>query len=598
MVHPPPNDNLIKVNDEYGREMYIDKDSWLNDVLLGNLKESQDNPDALYSLLISAVEDGFSEFVEKDAARLYEIDPIKERGACVYAIILMNNKKLDKAEAVLNHSIETLGETGILLTNLAKVYSYRGDEKQAEATLWRALEKDPNQENAVEWYYAIYFEKGGKDEAHAALIRLSRIDGSWRALLFLARDALEQGSKDAAISFYETILAQPSHLDIQTLQQMSGDLGRCGYIEDIIQIIAPHYKVEQHGFEVGNNLIKAYFELKQFKKAQDLVNQLFAFNRPDWKEGLSYWQNELDQQSGNYGPVEENRVKVSMIPISIPVWLHKLKGLFPKKADDVFSIITISPSCSLAHPSDQVVKEQSTKEGILSRGLILDLCDKINLESQAKATMYLPSNDAEGLVLFGERYSDKWAAALLDRYPANLLILPHLYADKEQWELEFRVYEPKQAKPLKTLRAPFNPDSPGPELQGIFNELFLYLKAQYQIEDQTSPYDLNKFSPHAFMHYTACNENCMVFSLACIKPDGKDSLYGERHMIDSLLVFALDEPTSDIPKLMLLSSLIKSKTFGSEVYKEYDSKVRKLLKDHPVTSSLQSIVLWCTTHLF
>ena len=42
--------NLISVYDEYGRELFITKDTWRKDVLPGTLKDNWDTPDELCNI--------------------------------------------------------------------------------------------------------------------------------------------------------------------------------------------------------------------------------------------------------------------------------------------------------------------------------------------------------------------------------------------------------------------------------------------------------------------------------------------------------------------------------------------------------------------
>ena len=51
---------LITVHDAYGREFQIARHEWQEKVLQPNLKEKWNEPDALYSMIVSALNDGFA----------------------------------------------------------------------------------------------------------------------------------------------------------------------------------------------------------------------------------------------------------------------------------------------------------------------------------------------------------------------------------------------------------------------------------------------------------------------------------------------------------------------------------------------------------
>jgi Flp pilus assembly protein TadD len=137
--------NLIRVYDKYGRQLFVTKEAWRTDVLPGTIQANWDNPDQLYNLIIAALNDGFRADILEAATHLYDVDAERLRAANLWGIVLMEEGRLDEAEHVFNAFIRQHGESGVILTNLAKIFAKRGDEAKAERTLWHALEVDPNQ---------------------------------------------------------------------------------------------------------------------------------------------------------------------------------------------------------------------------------------------------------------------------------------------------------------------------------------------------------------------------------------------------------------------------------------------------------------------
>jgi hypothetical protein len=68
--------NYIRVYDKFGRELFIEKEKWRRDVLPGTLKSNWTNPDQLYSVIVSAFNDGFFSEVLQAAAQLHRISSI------------------------------------------------------------------------------------------------------------------------------------------------------------------------------------------------------------------------------------------------------------------------------------------------------------------------------------------------------------------------------------------------------------------------------------------------------------------------------------------------------------------------------------------
>lgn len=259
---PSAQKDMIRVYDEYGREVLITKQSWRDNVLLGNLEKVKNDPDKLYDMITGALDDGFAKDVVKYAEHLQRIDPIPSRGAVLLGVVYLELERLKDAEHTFRDYIQRHGEDGYILSNLAKVLSRRGDDATANATLWQALELDPNQENAVGWYWSIERECSGDEAGLEALRKISQLPGSWRAQLWLARTALENKQLDQALKYYdEAIRAAPRPVPAPVLGQMSGDLGNHGHLIELLKLTQPHFDVVTHGLQVGNNLIKANVDL-------------------------------------------------------------------------------------------------------------------------------------------------------------------------------------------------------------------------------------------------------------------------------------------------------------------------------------------------
>jgi predicted Zn-dependent protease len=280
--------------DEQGREIYITRQQWWDTFLMGDLEEKRDNPDELYSALVQALNDGFAADIVPYAEHLARTDPIPARGITLLGALYIENDRLDDAERVLNDFLSAHGEDGYVLANLAKIYSRRGDDARAEAALWHALEVDPNQDNGFGWYMSIHQERGGEPALLDAYRRVAALPRSWRAQLWLARDALQKENLSEAEASYAEALARAGRpIPPDFLMQMSADLGESGYLEECVRLVTPHFDPAFHGMGVGNNLIKANMDLGRKDTAGSILNRLRAQNRPEWQEMLDFWDGEL-----------------------------------------------------------------------------------------------------------------------------------------------------------------------------------------------------------------------------------------------------------------------------------------------------------------
>lgn len=296
MTSLPDPTRMILAYDADGREIRVTREQWRDNVLPGAIQQDWNDADRLAGLIIQSLNDGFIDEMARPAERLVELDRNAERAVVLQAIVYMKQGRLDDSERVLQTFCVQHGETGIVLTNLAKVHAERDDEARALDTLWHALQLDPNQDNGLGWFEAIHRDVGGDTAGIAAMRKVAGLPGSWRAQLWLARGELGSHNYAGALALYREALSrvgQPAPADL--LMQMSGDLGNAGRIADILELAGPQFQVHAHGLQVGNNLIKANLHMGRLDDAQRILDELRAQNRPDWGENLAYWDKELTQ---------------------------------------------------------------------------------------------------------------------------------------------------------------------------------------------------------------------------------------------------------------------------------------------------------------
>ena len=586
---------LITVYDKLGREIKLTREQWRDSVLIGHLEKNWDDADALYSAILTAVQDGFESAVLDAAKRLYEIDPNKERGGCMYAIVLMKNSMLSEAESALKDALTEIGDSGVLMTNLAKVYHEQGKLELSEHTLFEGLEFDPNQDNGLDWYLAIQKERGGQAGYFDALKTISDFPNAWRALVWLGREYLESNQKALAIAGYKKALGMQSVVDSYVLQQISGDLGKNGYIEDIIDFVLPRFDLQVHGLTVGNNLIKALIELKRAPEAKSIVEALYAQNRPDWKAGLDYWDQQLDNELKHFGEVKEETVtEVVNMGLPRPAWMVGLEldeSIFPKKSEDTFKVVTLSASCERDEVFDKPRVTKTDTEGTLSRGLPLTICDSLNIKTDAKALMVVPYVKNGGLVFFAKDHKDEDAASIMNATDGDLVILPHLIAKGDTWTMRLRLFEKQDTKLVATMTASFSPDNPAAKLQGLVIKVHDFIRRNYQLKEQSSNAALDQIPAKVYAHYVDANSSCLAILNASESEKGMDSLYGVRHIYDKLMGLASDHLGHSVFMLMFVWALLKDKEAGSVVYQEYFEKLDFLMERVKVSDDLKSAIL-------
>lgn len=293
----PDLSEKVEMVDTYGRRITMSKKEWRDKVMLPALQKSLNDSPELEHQIFQAFQDGFYKDVLPFAQRLLEITQGSENSTAILAVAYLQCEKLEEAEQVLNQCIQKSGPSGILLTNLAKVYSFRGDETKARETLWKALELDPNQENGLDWWLSLQRQEGGEAAYRNSLEKLASFPGTWRPQLWLGVDALDQKNLEQALGYFQhciqTALDMPDVLIV-----VSGELGRHGYLDKMVELVLPLYDPRKHAIQAGTNLLKACLQIKKIAEGKALLEKMFALDRPDLKEVLKNYANEFEKLAG------------------------------------------------------------------------------------------------------------------------------------------------------------------------------------------------------------------------------------------------------------------------------------------------------------
>jgi tetratricopeptide (TPR) repeat protein len=596
----PANDaNPIKVFDKYGRELFITREEWRTNVLPGAIQAKWNDADQLYSLILGALNDGFDADILKVAEHLYRIDPIPLRAACIYGIVLMKNKRLDDAEQVMLSYIEKFGEEGVILTNLAKVHADRNDMQKAEDMLWHALEVDPNQDNGLGWFEAIHRERSGPNGSLEALRRIAALPGSWRAQIWLARAELVEGDLETALVYYQQSLSRLSGIAPgDVLMQISGDLGNQGHLEEILQIVEPRFVVEAHGLEVANNLIKAHLDLGNVESARRILDQLYALNRPDWNPTLSYWDTEIAKAClETSGAKSDAPLEVTLLQVDGPVWLKPSSPaatLFAQNLQEGPVICFLGSSAEKAMDSESIQHQLSDAPGRVNRALPLFLAEQLQFCGRARAKTLVPWVTAKtgGFVLSGVAWSDSDAAAYAQRGEdkSDYIVITHLKALQEPWSVELRIVRVTDGVCLGELATSFNSTHPSDEIRELGQRMLELLSVHAIVSLQPSAPLYQLPQGEYFPDYLVRLEQLLAARCAAMQDRYKESLSGEREIIQGNLRLCLAYPQNVVTRLILAQSLLAIKEIRPAVIEEFAEKVALLQKENPLPQTAQPVV--------
>lgn len=600
----PPEDlrndpNYIGIFDKYGHEMFIKKEEWGKNVLPGVIQSHWNEPAELYDDIIMALNDGFYAKIVDAAKHLFEMDSNYERGACVWGIVLMKNGRLDEAEKVFRDFTGKHGESGVILTNLAKVIGERGGQAESEAILWHALEVDPNLDNGFGWYVAIHREREGEDAARDAMRRVAAIPASWLAQIWLARDALEKKDKAQAMALYGESLSRvgtPTPGDL--LMQISGDLGIAGHIPEILQLIEPRFDVKVHGLAVGNNLIKAHVDLGHQEEAERILEQLYAQNRPDWRESLSFWDTEIAKaRNANKGAPTKDKLKVGMLEGEGPIWLKQTSPavkLFHTKSGSCPLVCILSGTVETMPGEQNNGYQLADTRGRLSRAIPLFFAEQVELKSCAKVRTLVPwiSEPSGGFALFGRAYTEKDAAELANQGPiqSQYIVTTHLKTQTEPWTAEVRLIQADGEKCLSQHTVSLSSASPTAGVLRLAQELLDALNCEAGIRMHPVPPAYALPEEAGFPYYLLRLEQLLAVRCSNIDGVAPGFLNGARDIIDGNIDLCLQTPQSINVRLLLAQTLLSMKHNRPDILTEFAERVRLLQNEHPLSEEAQGIV--------
>ncbi len=598
-MNPADDPNMIRVFDAYGRELFITRQQWRDNVLLGNIEQNWNDADKLAGFITHSLHDQFFEEMVKPAERLQQLEEDTERSAVLLSIVYLKVGRLDDSERVLRHYISRNGESGIVLTNLAKVQAERGDEENTLTTLWHALELDPNQDNGLGWYEVIHREKNGEESGQEALRCIAAIPGSWRAKTWLARAELKAQHLDQALALYRESLAiasKPAPADL--LMQMSGDLGNAGYLAEILQLAEPEFDPKVHGMQVGNNLIKANLDLGRLEQARKVLDQLYAFKRPDWRENLSYWDNEIAKARIAQGkPTTESDIGIELLVGTGPVWLKTntpTASLYPAKSNDAPVVSFLGSTAETPNQPDHVEEQLADPPGRMSRALPIFLVEEIEFLTTARTQAFIPwvARPRGGFLLSAKPWDDTGAVEMAQRceLKSDYVVVTHLLAATDVWTVQLRLVRTTDSQCLGQIVESFPMTTPTTAIRQLAHQLRVLLGKQPGIT--SLPCTPNYMVPDGtqFAVYLLRLEQMLAVSCNSMDKNKSQGLSGEREIIDGNLQQCLDFPLSVNARILFAKTLLYMKDVRPDILPEFAERIALLQKEKPLTEPAHGVI--------
>ena len=308
--------------------------------------------------------------------------------------------------------------------------------------------------------------------------------------LALAREKLEEKDLAGAVAIYEELLRSAGNR-ADVLVTLSGDLGSCGYVDQIVELVAPCYDAELHGPATGLNLLQAYLATHNTDAAQHLLDILFALNRPELQVRLHGFSNALAElleaerrgalsQAPRAGGPAAPGSFVSLASISKPIWAYGLEtipGLLPIKEERLrrvaFAQLALLDQTDLAED----MKKPEDEFGRFCRGFPLWMAESFYFSPPYSPIAAIGTMNKEHYMMFGTEWTTTNIRELVDTASAiDYVFTGALRHQSEDFELTLKVWEVRRFRERKAFTARWTPSTADAELTKLAETIRMFME--------------------------------------------------------------------------------------------------------------------------
>jgi hypothetical protein len=315
-----------------------------------------------------------------------------------------------------------------------------------------------------------------------------------KAQLLAAREKLDAKDLPGAIAIYDELLASSGDRP-DVLVALSGDLGSCGYVDQIIELVAPRYDAQRHGPATGINLLQAYLATRNTNAAQHLLDILFALKQPELEQRLYGFSNALAElleaerrgqlPSASTGAATQEiddegappPIKtIHLVSISRPLWSYGLEGvtnLLPPKEGRKRRVAF----AQLATPdvNDWLQKMSQPEDDLarLSRGLPLWLSETMYFCPHYAPIAAIAMAGKEHYGIFAAEWTTDNIRQLVDTCEGGLdyVFTGALRLRNGDYDLVLRLWEIKKLRERKVFNLHWTPATANAELNALLEQL-------------------------------------------------------------------------------------------------------------------------------
>lgn len=553
-----------------------------------------EQPDELASLVSDATKKGFAGSVLDGARHLYRMDESATQGIrcpLLLANALIASGELSQAKTILHHP--ALQDDAEALEARGRLCLADGDFDGANALFWRAIMLSPNKKSVFDSWLRIQ----PPQTADAALFAATKIAGSWRAKIVLAKKDFSSRRGDLAVVVCREIVSSVSASESgAAMSEVAEMLGEYGYQHEIIELLEKKFSPKDHGIQTGRNLIKAYLDLGQFEAAKEIVGGLYAVGNQTWHKALFSWSLEI-ARAANALAAEDRSSSVlagqtTFLSVESPLWVsdrEQCAALLPPKnaTSPLFAFMgaTIEASDDIREFGLSPNNEHALK------GFSLLCAEELAYNTEARTFLVEPwIGGSFGCALASSEPWHPKAALAVARsvIDADYCVLTHFSVAAMDANIQVRVIDTGSDRVLKEISSVIsvNPKSFAALLRKIVAGISQ--TAGLTVEPQTAFY-LKNSQKTILSNVTPL---CALLSLYCMNAQKTDPIYeaGGRELIFRQIWFCEESPTNVVSRAILTQMLDSMKIRIPGIVGEFEARLCELQKKHPIRSSAGVIV--------
>jgi tetratricopeptide (TPR) repeat protein len=585
--------DTITVFDSQGQPREIPRAEFMEQALPKLLAAAWNDANMLAQQITFALGEGMHAGALDAARRLDELDGGSERSKVLLAAVEFQNGGQEAAENALRETLAKHGESAVAVINLARVRAGRGDQGEAETLLERALQLDPNQENALGWRCQLLQERSGDPAVLEFLKSWRETPGHWRARLWLASHWMRTGQLDDGLEELRLCIADSSR-DAAAFLSASAELGKAGCLEELVAWVGPYFDERRHRPETGFNLMQALLQLQRRDEALAVFKRMAALNMAPLVPALTQFAKALGvdaptapqvapgapAQQGQAAGQAQQQLEIRLFVIQGPVWGQGIGApwLLPEKAADA-PIVAFAGFCdtTLNVAKDAPAPQIDEVRNRLSRALPMYLCEAVWLRTQARADVIVPILPGGAFVVTGQLWP---AETLLKGRPENqkpkFLIQGSLTKDDSGLGVELIAYDGKTSKEVHRIAVSGLASLSGVSVR-LEKELLEWLEKQgvaraaqasvlgRVLSGATGGADDITVAPPPASHdqHLFALASLLSQAIPAIGLGSRENLADERALVEACMALARTQPRSSIARAIAACSVLLSIRYGS-----------------------------------